>query len=377
MADEKGKRPPVSTPPEKVVRPGGRRPQTELRPEHLYKAIGLFFLLLFVYRFLEQITQTLLLIFAAAIVAVLSNVVIRQFPGHRRWMAILIGIGAFSAIGAALWFGVPALLRQVRSVAEKAGELEAMVLAAEQWLREATGLNIQLLGPEVQDFIRDAFTATAAGDLIGQLGSVIGVLFVPLIVIFGGLYAASNPNDRLLSPVLRVVPRDLRLAFRRMFELLGVRIVAWVKGTLIGMLGVFILSWIAYSIIGVPNAFLLAVIAGLVEFIVLIGPWIGGIIAVAVTFVYDPTLALWVALAAIIIQQIESNIITPWVMSAAADIHPFITLFALILFGSLFGLLGIVLAVPLVLLFWTIIEVLWVERALDADEDRIAPIVKE
>jgi predicted PurR-regulated permease PerM len=172
------------------------------------------------------------------------------------------------------------------------------------------------------------------------------------------------------------VPRDLRLAFRRIFELLGVRILAWLKGTLIAMVGVGVLSFAAYSLLGVPNALLLAVIAGLVEFIVLVGPWIGGIVAVLVAFVHDPMLALWVALAAIVIQQIESNIITPWAMSTAAHLHPFVTLFALIFFGSLFGLLGILLAVPLVLLFWTVIEVLWVERALDADEDPIMPVVK-
>jgi predicted PurR-regulated permease PerM len=348
-----------------------------VRPEHLYKAIGLFFLLLFFYRFFPQIVQTLLLIYAAAIAGVVFNVVIRAAPLQRRWMAVVIGVSVLGTVGAMLWFGVPALLGQLRDLSEQAPAMEALVAQAEVWLRESTGLNVRLLGPEVRQFFQDALSPTAGGNLIGQVGSVLGALFVPVVILFGGLYAASNPNDRLLSPILRVVPRDMRLAYRRIFELLGVRIVAWLKGTLIGMVGVGLLSFAAYSLLGVPNALLLAVLAGLFEFVVLVGPWIGGIAAVLVAFVHDPTLALWTVLAALVIQQIESNIITPWAMSAAADIHPFVTLFALIFFGSLFGLLGILLAVPLVLLFWTVIEVLWVERVLDADEDHIAPVVRE
>ena len=77
------------------------------------------------------------------------------------------------------------------------------------------------------------------------------------------------------------------------------------------------------------------------------------------------------------IQQLESNLITPIVMAKVADVHPFVTLFAILLFGSLFGFLGVLLALPLVLLFWTFVQVLWVERAIHAGDDRIPPIVDE
>ena len=113
------------------------------------------------------------------------------------------------------------------------------------------------------------------------------------------------------------------------------------------------------------------------EFIPLFGPWIGGLTAVVVAFLDDPQKALWVGIAALGIQQIEANLITPWSMSRNAEVHPFVTLFALVLFGSLFGFLGILLALPLVMLVWTIVQVLWVERAIDTDRERIAPVVSE
>ncbi|HET7275214.1 MAG TPA: AI-2E family transporter, partial [Longimicrobiaceae bacterium] len=109
----------------------------------------------------------------------------------------------------------------------------------------------------------------------------------------------------------------------------------------------------------------------------LVGPWIGGAVATAVAFLDDPTKGLWTALAALAIQQVENNIIVPWAMSRAANVHPFVTLFALVLFGSLFGILGLLLSIPLVLFFWTVIEVLWVERAIDTDDDWIPDVVEE
>ena len=75
--------------------------------------------------------------------------------------------------------------------------------------------------------------------------------------------------------------------------------------------------------------------------------------------------------------MVEANVITPWAMSRNAEIHPFVTLFALLLFGGLFGFLGVLLALPLVILVWTVVQVLWVERAIDTDRDRIAPVARE
>jgi predicted PurR-regulated permease PerM len=138
-----------------------------------------------------------------------------------------------------------------------------------------------------------------------------------------------------------------------------------------------ILSTIAFTIIGIPNALALGVISGLFEFIPIFGPWIGGGVAALVALVDDPMKAVWTVLAAIVIQQIESYVITPWAMSHSAKLHPYITLFALVVFGALFGFLGILMALPLALLVWTVVQVLWVERTIDTDTDEIAPLVEE
>ena len=327
---------------------------------------------------MDAVVQTLLLLYAAAVFAVLLNGIVGRLPSHRKGIAALVGLVIFAAIGLALWFGIPALISQFRDITAQVPRFTEVLQDVESWIRENTGLNVQLVGADAEARLRDWVTSTAAGgQVLGRAQSLLGFLVVPLIILFGGLFAVADPNNRLLNPVLRAVPRDRRLAFRRMFELMAVRIFGWLRGVLIGMVAIGLLSFVAYSAIGVPNALLLAVANALLEAIPLLGPIVGGAIAVILAFLDDPTKAIWALLAATAIQQIENNLIIPFAMSREANLHPFVTLFALVLFGSLFGFLGVLLAVPLILLFWTLIQVLWVERALDTDRDPIQPVAKD
>ena len=347
-----------------------------LRPEHLYKAAGLAFLLALAFHFFDVLSQTFLLAYAAAILAVALNALVRRLPLTRKWVAALVGVVVIGGVAAFLWLGVPALLNQAKGLAGTAPAMEEQFKEWEQAIREQTGLNVRFPRRPAEK-VGEAMGGQGGGQVLGRAMSVLEALFVPIIIFFGALFALADPNNRLLNPLLRIVPRHLRPAFYRIFQLLGERLLGWLKGTLVAMLAVGILSVALYSLIGIPNALLLGLAAGLLEFIPLVGPWTAGIAATMVGFLDDPTKGMWAAVAALAIQQIEANIITPWAMSRQAEIHPFLTLFALVLFGGLFGFLGLLLALPLTLLVWTVVQVLWVERAIDTDEDRIAPVVRE
>lgn len=367
-------------PPEAVVPPrAGGLPARELRPEHLYKMAGLLFLFAVLFHYLEPITRVLLLAYAAAIAAIILNAIVQVLPGRRDWMTGILGLVILGLIGTVLWFGIPLLFAQIRDLVSRVPEFGQLLSSIERWLRTNTGLNVSLVGPQAREFLQRTFMSTAGGggQLLTQARGLLEALLIPLLILFGGLYAAGKPNEHLLSPILRAVPRDRRLAFRRVLQLLGDRILGWVRGILLAMVAVGILSYVGYRVAGVPNALALAVFSGLTEAIPLLGPWIGGTVAVTVGLLESPTTGLYAAMVALAVQQIEGNLITPWAMSRAAEVHPFITLFALVLFGMLFGFLGILLAIPIVLLIWTLVEVLWVERAIDTDQDPIDPVVED
>lgn len=367
--------PPV--PASAVGGPGSSHAPTRLCPEHLYKAVGLAFLAALFYRFFDEITRVLLTIYAAAILAVAFNIVVGLFPRQRRWTSAALGLLVLGAIGVTLWLGVPALADQLRGVADRVPDLEGRLQEWSAWLQQQTGLNVRITGERLQDYFQNFFGEMQGGEVLGRAWSLLDFLILPLLILVGGLYAVSGPNDRLLTPLLRVVPRNRRPAFRRVLELLGIRLRGWVAGTLISMLIVGVLTTITLHLLGAPYALLLGTLNGVLEFVPIVGPFVGGGTAVLVTFLDSPSLAAGVLIAVLAIQQLESNVITPIVMSKAAEVHPFITVFAIFLFGGLFGFLGILLALPLVLLLWTVVEVLWVERAIDTDEDTIEPVVHD
>jgi predicted PurR-regulated permease PerM len=348
-----------------------------LRPEHLYKTIGLFFLLLFFYRFFDQVKQTLLLVYAASIIAIALNPLVKRIPVHRKVVAGGVGMLAISLVGLILWVTIPPLAGQLREFGEQVPEFQRQLQGWGDWVRRETGLNVALIGEQTAAAIRNMFDSIGTEQILGGARGLLEVLLVPLIILIGGLYALGDPNQRLLIPLLRAVPADRRDAFYRIISLLGERLFNWVRGTLIAMLAVGVLSSLALYFIGVPYWLVLGIIIGLVEVIPIVGPWIGGVPAVVIAFLDEPIKGLWVAIAIIVIQQIESYMITPWAMSQAAKIHPLVTLFALILFGSIFGFLGLLLALPLVIFIWTVVQVLWVERALGSESDPLPPAVEE
>lgn len=348
-----------------------------LRPGHLYKFGGLLFLLALAYRFFDTLSRVFLLVYAAAILAVALNAVARRLPLDRRWTAAIIAFLSVAGFAAAAWFGGGALLRQLGGLADSLPAMETELRAWGEVVRERTGLDVELVGERTGRMARDFFADLGGRDVLGRAGGLLEWLTIPVLIFFGGIFALAKPNDRLLVPLLRAVPEERRPAFRRCLELLGTRLTGWVKGQLISMASIGVLATAAFHLIGVPYALLFGVINGLAEFVPILGPWAGGIPAVIVAFLDDPMKGLWTAVAILAIQQVESQLITPLVMAKAAEVHPFVTVFAIVLFGGLFGFLGILLALPLVLLVWTVVQTLWVERALDAGGDRVAPVVEE
>ncbi len=347
-----------------------------LRPAHLYRMVGLWFLLAVVLRYWEPLLRTFLLVYAAVMLAVVLNALRSVVRIERKWLATITAVVVLGSLVGLLTWGAPLVIDQARGLAGMGPQLERQIQEWEGQAEQMLGVPVNIpQPPEILDAIRSG--GGGAAGMLGQAMGLLEILALPLIVFVGALFTLAKPNERLLTPALRVVPEGLRLAWYRIFQLLAERLVGWAKGTALAMLAVGTLSTVALMVIGVPNALALGVFNGIVEFVPLLGPWVGGVVAVVIAFLDDPQKALFVAIAMIAIQQLEANVITPWAMSRGAELHPFVTLFALILFGGMFGFLGIFLAVPLVLFVWTLVQVLWVERAIDTDDEVIRPVAEE
>jgi predicted PurR-regulated permease PerM len=77
------------------------------------------------------------------------------------------------------------------------------------------------------------------------------------------------------------------------------------------------------------------------------GPWIGGILPVILALMISPIRALWMVIAIVIIQQGESDLISPQIMARSVGLHPLLVMFSVLFFGSIFGIIGMIAGVPL------------------------------
>lgn len=344
-----------------------------LHGERLYRFAGLLFLLAILFTYFGPISRVLLIAFVGAIVAVAYNAVVTRLPFRRNVALLVVVVLTLGTIGVSAWLGVSALITQFRQLAN---DFPAIVAGVEDWVQDATGLELDLLGPRTRAAVVEIFGVTDGASVLAGAFGILEVVGISLLVVVGAFFLVHKPNDQLLTPLMRAIPADRRPAFRRMFRLMGERLAGWLWGTLIAMLAVGLMGVAALYFLGTPYPLLLGVLMGVTNVVPIIGPWIGGAVAVGVALVDDPGRAVWVALAVLIIQEIESNIVRPIVMSSSAKLHPFVTLLALLLFGSLFGVLGAILALPLALAIGTVVQVFWVEQTLGAGDDDIEPVVR-
>lgn len=182
--------------------------------------------------------------------------------------------------------------------------------------------------------------------------SAVGNFF---IVVFLGLTFAAQPN-LYRSGLLYLAPAAQRARATVIVDRIGDTLERWLIAQILTMLAVFIVTWLGLAIIGIPGSFILGVQAGLLAFIPTIGALIAGLIVVLASLASG-----WVAAASALglfvgVHALESYILTPILQRQALDIPP-ATLFALqVLFGVVFGIWGIALALPMIAIAKVLID---------------------
>jgi len=200
-------------------------------------------------------------------------------------------------------------------------------------------------GEEVLDRVAQALQY---GGAVGR--GVFAAIAVFLLTIFWTL-----DRERNIRTVLLAIPIDRRDSVREFWGEMEAKVGAYIRG--LAFLSLFVggLALAAYLIIGLPYALLLAIIAGLMEAVPLIGPFLGAIPAVFIALALDPSKVIWVVAASIVIQGIENNLLVPRVMERAVGVSAVVALLAFAGFSSLFGLAGALLTIHLA----TVIQLLF------------------
>jgi len=184
-----------------------------------------------------------------------------------------------------------------------------------------------------------------------------------VLVVVGAIFMAANP-DVYRRGFLLLIPSKVEDVAGQAIDDAGRGLRGWMMGQAISSLLVAALTWAGLALLGVPAAGGLGVIAGLLDIIPMIGPIIAGIPAVLLAFTVSPLTALWTLLLFLGIQQLQGNVLQPMIQKHAVDIPPAVLLFAVLAFGLLFGFLGVLLAAPLTIVSFVLVQRVYVEAAL-------------
>ncbi len=327
--------------------------------------IGLIAILLCLY-ILWQIREVLLLMFAAVVLATTLNRLAKRFQrfGMRRGFAVLLAVAIFFAgVVGFFWLIVPPFAQQFQELTYQVPKgfgrfnswLDALrTRIPDQLIPYVPDINslIQQIQPFANRLLGNSFAFVS--------GSLEVVLKILLVLVLTGMMLADPIAYRKVF--VRLFPSFYRRRVDGILDKCEVSLEGWITGAFIAICVVGLMSLIGLSILHVKAALALAVLAGFFNLIPNLGPTMSVIPAMAIAFLDEPWKAIAVLILYFIIQQVESNFITPVVMAHQVSLLPAITLIAQLFFVTFFGFLGLFLALPL-----TVVAKIWLQEVLIKD----------
>lgn len=290
---------------------------------------------------------SLLLLFAGILFAALLDACTRglgrvvPLPRPWRFALVVLVFGCLAAL--AIAWGLERAPAQVRTLVRvmdtQLGVLESQLAA----------FDIDLFGPggrqDLSHLIADP------GRLFGHVHHVVtgayAVLISTIVVVCLGLFFAGDPAG-YREGLLKLAPPGARPRFRGVLDEMGGVLRGWLLGQLVRSAVVALLLAVALHLLGVPGAGLLGLLAGMANFIPYLGPLLAAFPVALVAMPLGLPMLAWVMIVYFTIQTIEGFVIAPLIQKGAVGVAPAWTLFAIVVFGAMFGAIGMALAAPLV-----------------------------
>jgi predicted PurR-regulated permease PerM len=303
---------------------------------------------------LYALSDILLLAFGAVLVAVVLRTLARPIeagtPLNERLALLAAGLGILAVlVGTGVLFGAQ-ISGQLVNV------IHSVPAAAESLSKTVPFLRVSELvqGSAVGELLLNAFSWGT---------TVFGAVAAFVVVIVAGIYTAIKP-DVYRNGFLMLFPVRHQEQIAATLDDSGEALRLWLGGQLLAMIIVGFLVALGLALVGVPSALALGLIAGVTEFVPIVGPIIGAIPALLLAFTQDWSTVWWTLAVFVVVQQLESNVIMPLIMGRAVLVPPAVGLFAVVAIGVLFGPLGLVLGYPLAIVADVVIRRLYVRDTL-------------
>jgi predicted PurR-regulated permease PerM len=327
----------------------------------LYRAIALAAALAVIGLVVQQLI-TLLLALGLTIIIALPLTTAADFAQRRHIPralgalgGLLITMGVIALLG---YFIIPAFVNEVKDFANT---LPQTLNRTERYIHAVTGIKKQTLSHDVTQFVQ-GYTHHPE-KLIAPLESVglslVGIATSFVVVIITALYIAISPGP-LKNAVLSILPAEQKETGQRVMSRVARAWRGWLHAMAIDMLVLGGLLYLGMRIVGLPFALGFAVFSAILTVIPNYGSIISAVPPVLLGLSHSPGKAVLVLLVYLIVNQIEGNLILPLVMARTVDLHPAVVAIGVLVMAALFGLIGVILSIPLLSLAVIFVEELWI-----------------
>jgi predicted PurR-regulated permease PerM len=353
----------------------------ERQRRNIYFGIGLAFALLIAAYLVFQLRAVMLVILVTLLLSIVISAPVDYLSrrGMGRGLGTLLVLTIITLVfGLAGFLLGSTVVGQVQQFVNRVPTLFSSLQDRAGQLESALGLQTSLQ-PDPQQILESAQgflsggTFSAVLSVSSGLANVLSFLFVILIAT---IFVVAYPAP-LVKGVVELFPAGRRERAREILDKMYKAVQWWFLGQVMDMVIVGILFTVALFIIGVPFALLFGILAGLLALIPFVGPVISVIPPILVSLIEDPVMALWVLLSYFVIQGVESYLIQPVVMSHAVALHPAAIVFTLLISGTLFGAVGLLIGIPLVAALYVLVRELWIRRMDEKGTDPNPPSEEE
>lgn len=328
---------------------------------------------------LWQFRQIVLLIFAAVVITVALNSMVRLFSrvyGWPRQRSILV-TGALVLLGGVIFLGLvlPLFANQFQELLlltptgfEQLGVwFDTFQANPPNWFPDQ---DLRLI-PGLPDLLSQVASigTKVFGNFLTFFSSSVAIVLQVLLLVVLTLMMLANPSA-YRHLLLRLFPSGYRRRADEILTKCEKSLMFWLGGVALSSIFVATLSFVGLVLLGVPYAFAHAVLAGMFNFIPNLGPTLSAVFPVFVALLQSPGTALAVIVLYVLIQNLESYWLSPMVMQKQVSLLPAATLISQIFFATFFGPVGLILALPLAVICKTWIEEAWIIDVLDRPGDR-------
>ncbi len=307
-----------------------------------------------------QLAAVLLLAFAGVLVALVLRQLAQPFErrlGLRPSVALAtVAIGLLLLLVGGSWLVGANIAAQLQALNET---LPRAWQALQGWLAQsAPGRSALAMW---QSATRDAQgLQQLAGLFTGTVNATVAAGGALVLVLAIGVYLAADPRVYVMG-LLQLMPHRHRERARRTLAACGEGLSRWLLGQGASMLAVGLLTALGLGAIGMPLVLSLSVIAAILEFVPYFGPIFTAVLIIAVALTEGERMALMATLVCLAVQQLEAYVVQPVAQRWAVRLPPVMGLLAVLVFGLLFGLAGVLLAVPLMVLSMVVIRTLYAD----------------